>query len=235
MNTNQNLKVLELRNYLLKPKTRERFVDYFENHFVDSQNISGGYVLGQFRIKDEDDKFFWMRGFEDMPSRLAFLRGFYEKGEAWKKRGAGANEMMLDSDNVYLLKPLNDQNFNGSELTKEKGIFVIDYYAAVDNRLDELIDYFQTKYLPFLESLEIHNTTLWVSEMSENNFPRLPVIQDENLLVAITPFRDESDYQSKLKQIDSARVELKSLITSQNSLILHPTSKSLTENANEKI
>jgi hypothetical protein len=235
MNTNQNLKVLELRNYLLKPKTRERFVDYFENHFVDSQNISGGYVLGQFRIKDEDDKFFWMRGFEDMESRLAFLRGFYEKGEVWKTYGAGANEMMLDSDNVYLLKPLNNQNFNGSELTTEKGIFVIDYYVAGENQPDKLIDFFQTQYLPFLKSLEIQNTTLWVSEMSENNFPRLPVIQDENLLVAITPFRDESDYQSKLKQIDSARVELKSLITSQNSLILHPTSKSLTENANEKI
>ncbi len=79
MNSNQNLKVLELRNYLLKPEMREKFIDYFENYFIDSQNILGGYVLGQFKIQDENDKFFWMRGFEDMQTRLDFLRGFYAR------------------------------------------------------------------------------------------------------------------------------------------------------------
>lgn len=52
MNTTQNLKVIELRNYLLKPDTRDRFIDYFKNHFVDSQNELGGHVLGEFTVKD---------------------------------------------------------------------------------------------------------------------------------------------------------------------------------------
>jgi len=224
MKNNQNLKVLELRNYLLKPKTRERFVDYFENHFVDSQNTLGGYVLGQFRIKGEDDKFFWMRGFADMPSRLAFLRGFYEKGEIWKKYGAGANEMMLDSDNVYLLKSLNGENFSSDELAKETGIVVIDFYFANDNQIDRLAVFFQTDYATFLKN----KPTLWVSEMTENDFPRLPVIQDENLLVTITTFKDESDYQSQMKLSAELKNQMQRFLTQESSLILYPTRKSLT-------
>src|SRR5688572_17950708 len=99
MNTNPKLTVIELRNYLLKPGTRERFIEYFENHFLHSQNI-GARVLGLFTIKGETDRFFWIRGFEDMQSRLAFLRGFYEQGEVWKQFGPGANDMIVDSDHV---------------------------------------------------------------------------------------------------------------------------------------
>lgn len=89
---NAKLKVIELRNYLLRPGTRERFTDYFERHFIDSQDILGGYVLGQFRIQGDDDKFFWIRGFEDMQSRLVFLHGFYEQGQVWKEFGSDANQ-----------------------------------------------------------------------------------------------------------------------------------------------
>jgi len=58
MNSNPRLKVIELRNYLLKPGVSERFTNYFEDHFIDSQNVLRGFVLGQFRINGEDDRFF---------------------------------------------------------------------------------------------------------------------------------------------------------------------------------
>src|SRR5215468_9373546 len=118
MNSKPRLKVIELRNYLLKADARERFTKYFEDHFIDSQNDLRGFVLGQFRIKGDDDKFFWIRGFEDMQTRLNFLRGFYEQGEVWKQFGPGANEMMLDSDNVYLLKPLRSESLGYHEFAK---------------------------------------------------------------------------------------------------------------------
>ncbi len=223
MNVNPNIKIIELRNYLIKPKTRDRFIDYFENHFLGSQNILGGYVLGQFRIMGEDDKFLWIRGFEDMRSRLAFLRGFYEEGEVWKAFGSGANEMLLDSDNVYLLKSLNDESFNPHELANENGIIVIDFYIAHDNQLDKLVDFFQTDYVPSFKN----NPTLWISEMTANDFPRLPVIQDHNLLVALTNFKDESDYQPQLKQSAELKNRMRELIAQESSLIIFPTTKSL--------
>src|SRR6185503_18594872 len=176
MKTDPKLTVIELRNYLLKPGTRESFIKYFEEHFLDSQ--LGAHILAPFRIKGEDDRFFWIRGFADMQSRLAFLRGFYEQGEVWKRFGSGANEMMLDSDHVHLLKPLS-ASFDWSELATEAGVVVIDFYLAKEKQLAQLIGAFERDYVSSLTK----KPTLLITEMASNDFPRLPVIQDPNLLV----------------------------------------------------
>lgn len=218
MKTNQNLKILELRNYLLKPNARNRFVKYFADHFVDSQNVLEGFVLGQFTVEGEPNKFFWMRGFEDMRKRLEFLRAFYEKGEVWKRFGADANEMMIDSDDVYLLKLLGDENFNRADFTK--GAVAIDFYFAKAGQLDKLTDFVQAHLASFLE----RKPTLWVSEMSENDFPRLPVIQNDNLLVSIRIFENKADYQMQLKRSDRIRVETNKYLAGENNLILCPAS-----------
>jgi len=243
MNTEENLKIIELRNYLIKPDTRDRFIKYFESHFIDSQKELGGYPLGQFTVKNDDDKFFWIRGFKDMKARVAFLCAFYEQGLAWKKFGPEANEMMLDSDDVYLLRPLNDrkdsqdlsQTVSSRAFEKLKAFVAIDFYYSEKNHLDNLINFFQADYVPFLNSLKINDTTLWVSEMAENDFPHLPVIQDSNLLVAISSFENESEYQTKLKQINLANAELKKqmqkLINDRKSLMLYSTRKSFIGNS----
>lgn len=227
MITSQNLKVIELRNYLLKPDAREPFIEYFENHFLDSQNVLGGYVLGQFRIKDADDRFFWIRGFEDMASRGDFLREFYVKGGIWKEFGSGANEMMLEWDNVHLLKPLNLEFINSDEIINGKGIVVVNVYIADDNQLDALITFLQDEYAPLLKSLQIENITLWRSETGKNDFTRLPVIQNESILATLTTYKDETDYQAKLKQSAELTNRMPQFIIRQNTLILYPTEKSL--------
>src|SRR5918997_3580455 len=106
MAANQPIRVLELRNYVTKPGQRDRFISYFETNFINSQNEIGGYILGQFRVKDADDNFFWIRGFTGMASRSRYLPEFY-RGEFWKQRRNHANDMLINNDNVYLLKPLS--------------------------------------------------------------------------------------------------------------------------------
>src|SRR5262249_44513480 len=76
-----------------------------------------------------------------------------------------------------------------------------------------------------------HQPIFCVSEMSENDFPRLPVIQNEDLLVAITAFRDEPDYQSHLKQSRGLNSHKIDMINNKNTLILHPTAGSFMGNA----
>jgi len=202
MNGRQNFKVIELRNYLLKPKARDRFTDYFKNYFVNSQNDLGGYVLGQFTVRAEDDNFFWIRGFENMKSRSRFLPEFYY-GATWKEFGSAANEMMLNSDDVYLLKPLDE-----SQTFRKNKVMKIDYYFAKNNQIEQLIKFFQTKYSSFIKDSKIGDATFWRSELAENDFPRLPAFQYENLFVVITAFENEINYQSKLKEFDSANTEL---------------------------
>ena len=225
----QNIKVLELRNYILKPGKRDDFISYFEKHFITSQNILGGFVLGQFRIRDADNRFLWFRGFTDMSSRSVYLPEFYRKSLVWQKYKAGANALIADNDDVHLLKPLNDSGINTNSFAKHKGIVVIDYYTANEGQLDELISLYKTKYTFYLQTIGISNSSLWVSETIPNDYPSLPVIQDKNLLVVITFYKDEVDYQSKLKLADrntEVEGELKKLVKSKETLINYPTEKS---------
>ncbi|HEX8556552.1 MAG TPA: NIPSNAP family protein [Pyrinomonadaceae bacterium] len=229
----QPIRVLELRNYVTRPGQRDKFIEYFEANFIDSQNALGGYILGQFRVEGAEDNFFWIRGFNDMASRSRYLPEFY-RGAFWRQRRDYVNGMLVNNDNVHLLKPLPseghpDAAVSSNEFGRKKGLVVVDYYVA-NTRLKELIEFFRSRYLPFLKRNGI-STTSWVSELTENDFPGLPVFQDENLLVTITPYQDEAEYRLKLKQMNAdpgrkLAAELREIVTTKTTLTLHPTKKS---------
>lgn len=231
------MNVIELRNYRLKPGTRDRFTNYFVQNFIRSQVALGGYPHAQFKVKGADNNFFWIRGFADMASRSKFLPAFYY-GPVWKQYGAEANSMLTNNDNVYLLKPLTLQNgalntgtpFNAAQLTIKTGIAIIDFYTA-NTRLNELITLFSKDYIRALKTAGITNYSLWVSELTPNDFPRLPVFQDKNLLVVITFYRDERDYLSKQNLLNDAlseevKTKLEDIVTIKNSQVLYPAGDS---------
>jgi len=216
------MNVVELRNYLLKSGTRDKFIQYFKKHFIESQHELGAYTPGLFRIKGEDDRFFWIRGFDNMQKRIRFLPAFYG-GEVWKEFGPAANDMMLEWHNVYLIKPLT---INNNLFPGDKNVFVIDYYRAKDKQLNELIDLFNTEYIPLFNKWDI-NTSIWISEMEENDFPRLPVYQDENLLVVITSYNTELEYESTLDKFQvfdkKSTARMNEMVQDKTSLVLYPT------------
>jgi hypothetical protein len=96
--------IVELREYTLHPGTREDLIDLFDREFVETQEVLGVHVIGQFRDVDRPDRFVWLRGFPDMDSRLASLTSFYG-GPVWDAHEDAANATMIDSDNVLLLRP----------------------------------------------------------------------------------------------------------------------------------
>lgn len=235
---NQNIKVLELRNYLVRQGRRDEFINLFEENFVGSQNILGGYILGQYRVKSADDNFLWMRGFKDMPARYKFLNDFYFGAPAWKQHKSEANTMLLNNDNVHLLQPLNlkdnsndtETSFNTDWFGQEKGIAVIDFYTS-NTKLPKLIEFIKKKYAAILSSSKIENTSFWTSETTPNDFTGLPVFQDKNLLLQITFYKNEFEYQTKMKDVDSKmnddlKSEMADLVTIKNTLIVYPTKKS---------
>ncbi|MDP5199041.1 hypothetical protein [Flavobacterium sp. DG2-3] len=219
---NQEITVLELRNYLLKPNTADRFKKYFNAYFITPMHALGGYTLGQFKIDRANDRFVWFRGFKNMETRVKFLNDFYVDSKTWKDFGKDANDMMINSDIVYLLRPLA-KSISANFLKASHKIVVVNFYSC-NSTLDKVIALFNAEYLPFLESIEIKNTTLWVSEMQENDFPRLPAFQDKNLLVSITSFENKKEYQLKQKLINEMSNQLRQsmlqLITIQNTLLL---------------
>ncbi len=238
LNANQNIKVLELRNYLVRHGRRNEFINLFEENFVQSQNILGGYILGQYRIKGADDNFFWMRGFKDMPARYKFLNDFYFGSPDWKQHKSAANSMLLNNDNVYLLRPLDleedsndiDFSFNTNWFGQEKGVAVVDFYTSNTKR-DKLVEFVKKKYAAILNASKIENASFWMSETTPNDFTGLPVFQDKNLLVQITFYKNELEYQTKMKDVnskmdDELKSEMADLVTIRTTLVIYPTVKS---------
>jgi hypothetical protein len=154
-----------------------------------------------------------------MRTRIKFLNDFYINSPAWKEHGKGANEMMINSDNVYLLKPLNKNVL----LKTDKTFTVIDFYIC-NSTIEKVIKLFDTEYIPFLKTINVDDISFWISEMTENDFPRLPVFQDKNLLVAITNFQDKNEYEVKQNAISNMpsifKNSIQELVTTHNNLLL---------------
>src|SRR5213082_1172039 len=96
--------IVELRQYTLHPGKRDVLIDLFDREFVESQEALGMKVIGQFRDLDNPNRFVWLRGFRDMPSRAQALTDFYG-GLVWKAHREAAIATMIDSDNELLLCP----------------------------------------------------------------------------------------------------------------------------------
>jgi hypothetical protein len=97
-------RVVELRQYTLKPGQRETLIDIFDGRFIEGQEDAGMTIIGQFRDLDRPDYFVWFRGFRDMASRAEALQAFYD-GPVWHAHGRAAGATMIDSDHVLLLHP----------------------------------------------------------------------------------------------------------------------------------
>ncbi|MBA3583144.1 MAG: NIPSNAP family protein [Gemmatimonadetes bacterium] len=95
--------IVELRQYTLHPGKRDVLIVLFDREFVESQEAVGMRIIGQFRDLDNPNRFVWLRGFRDMPSRAQALKDFYG-GPVWKPHREAANATMVDSDDVLLLR-----------------------------------------------------------------------------------------------------------------------------------
>jgi hypothetical protein len=235
-----DINVIELRSYLLKPGVREHFIDYFETHFIDTQEAVGMQILGQFRVRDEPDRFVWLRGFHDMRSRLAGLRRFYG-GPVWAKYGPAANDMMLEWHNVRLLRPLSDiaeltngvtsnsiaNDVDAGTICHETGVVSIDYYETLPGQREAFFDYLQSTIAPDYQNESIQLRGYFVAEMAENGFPRLPVIQNANEFVVITACEHEDGCQRKSWIAASHDQEIQGmLISNAHEDMLIPTLRS---------
>lgn len=223
--------VVELRQYEMKPGARDVLIDMFDNIFVEAQEAAGNTILGQFRDLDRPNRFVWLRGFPDMPSRAKSLDAFYTSA-TWQKHRNAANDTMIDVSDVLLLRPLKPLPIGKRPRDEATtGIVEVTVYAfdaATDpEAIAQINDDIETAGATALAA--------YVTEKSANNYPRLPIRENENVLVRIATFPSlaaysehrakrsgTSQWQSLAKRL---RVKLK---TDPQILRLTPTARSLT-------
>ncbi len=200
------MQVIELRNYLLEDGRTGDFIRYFEEHFLFSQREEGMHPLGQFEVVDAPSRFVWMRGFADMPARLRGLSGFYG-GSFWQARRPEANAMIRENHDVHLLRPLGPVGALTGGLSLEDraseppgalpphtGLVVVDFYRTEPGGLGRLVELFERRVRPVLVERGHQVLGHFVAELTPNDYPRLPVIQDPTLLVVLSAYRDREHH-----------------------------------------
>jgi quinol monooxygenase YgiN len=196
--------VVELRQYTLKPAMRDVLIGLFEQEFIESQEASGMIVvIGQFRDMDNPDRFVWLRGFADMPTRAQALREFYG-GPVWKAHREAANATMIDSDNVLLLRPARLASGFSLENAKRpppgsreisKSLVVATIYYLDASAGAEFEDFFERTLKPALMEARASILAYFITETGANTFPALPVRENVNVFVWFSHFSDRAAYE----------------------------------------
>jgi NIPSNAP protein len=230
--------VVELRQYTLHAGKREVLIDLFDRELIESQETLGMKVIGQFRDVDDPDRFVWLRGFRDMAVRAEGLKAFYG-GPVWKDHRDVANATMIDSDNVLLLRaaqpgfgfsrsldarPPRGTNGQGS------GLVVATVYSLVSPAGNDFVDYFSREVKPALIDAGATVLALLVTDESPNNFPALPVRENENVFVWFAGFADAMSglrWNADHPAVDLASAGAPSLKGPPQMLRLTPTARSL--------
>jgi hypothetical protein len=188
-------RVVELRQYTLKPGQRDVLIDLFEREFVESQEEQGIDIIGTFRDAGDTDRFVWLRGFADMDARAKSLAAFYS-GPVWQQHRDAANRTMIDSDNVLLLKAAwEGADFPSAGLrapigavAPASGCMLAVIYYFDESVSERVISAFRRAMPARYEAAGAAISACFVTEPGPNSFPALPVREGENVLAWFAMF-----------------------------------------------
>jgi hypothetical protein len=195
--------VVELRQYALHPGRREDLIQLFDSKFIECQEAVGLTIMGQFRDLDDPNAFVWLRGLASMGTRAAALSSFYD-GPVWRAYRDRANATLIDSDNVLLLRPAHPSSGfveiarpNETVLVRDRrtGLLVATIYYLAQPADVAFLDFFEGQLAPALHDAGASIDGYYTTEPSPNNFPRLPVRENEPVFVWFSSFPNERAYR----------------------------------------
>jgi NIPSNAP len=199
--------VIDLRQYTLYPGTRDRFIELFDRELVETQEATGMRVIGQFRDLGDPNRFVWMRGFADMPSRETGLNAFYVDSQTWKQHGEAARSCMIDSTDALLLHPVRpDLGFALASATQRPalaspppdGIVVATIHHLPAPMDAAFLDFYESTVAPAVREAGGRLLGAFATEYSPNNFKRLPVREGEHVFAPFWGFADLPAYHAHM-------------------------------------
>jgi quinol monooxygenase YgiN len=203
-------RVLEMRRYTLHPGKRDTLIELFEREFVEAQEEAGMRIVAQFRDLDEPDRFVWLRGFRDVGTRAAALGAFYF-GPTWQAHRETANATLVDSDHVRLLRPAGPEwafRLAGERAPRGAtalpgGLVVATVYPLAADAVEGFAEHFAGTIAPRLAAAGATPFAAFETEASRNDFPRLPVREDERVFVWFARFADADAYERHRAALDA--------------------------------
>ena len=208
--------IVELRQYSLRPGGRDILIDTFERRFIEPQEAAGARLIGQFRDVDDPDRFVWLRGFPDMRTRRRMLETFYSS-PLWLTHREAVNELLVDSDNVLLLRVLRPgSGFTalgpppaGGEVSPRVITATICLFEQEPGQ--DVLDLFESVLRPALTDAGAPPIAAFVTETSPNDVPRLPVREGEHAIVWFARFPDNAAHDAYVEELARRRAWSQSL------------------------
>lgn len=227
--------VIEFRRYQIKPGKREEFATYFETYFPEAFQQLGALALGQGFERDQVHGFTWLRGFPSIDARAIANSAFYY-GPVWKEHRNTLNGLLDDSDNAYLMRPLDVAHGIDAfpavdpiaEASGAHGIWVAQLFALKPDMVDEFARHADESFARY-RTAGIRQAGVLATLDANNNFPQLPVRTDGPYLLWLGVAQDQAAvdaWQNMAKEEDRYLQSGSYLARATEEIVITPTRRS---------
>jgi hypothetical protein len=231
-----DFQVVEFRRYTLKERAREHFAQYFESYFPEAFQQLGAIAAGTFFERKNPSGFTWIRGFHTIEDRAVANAEFYN-GSVWKEHKKTMNDLIVDSDNVMLLRPLSPDRGIPilpavdpiAEANGAQGIVVAQIFAIKADSVEAFAKAVEPTFASY-RAVGVREAGVLVTLDVPNNYPQLPIRTDGPFLVWLGIVKDNQMLGNEFTPL--AERSLQSLSATglirgtPESVILDPTRRS---------
>jgi hypothetical protein len=231
-----DFQVLEFRRYTIKKGEREHFAQYFESYFPEAFEQLGALACGQFFERNNPSGFTWIRGFHNIDARATVNAAFYY-GALWKEHKSTMNDILTDSDNVLLLRPVSPERGVTilpavDPVTEERGaqgIVVAQIFAVKADSVESFAKQAEATFTGY-RAAGVREAGVLVTLDVSNNFPQLPVRTDGPYLVWLGILKDSQMLETRFNPLAERSLQALSatglLRGTPELLVLDPTRRS---------
>ena len=210
---------LELRVYsALDERARDRFLEYFEEHYLESQEVVGMRIWAQFRDLETPSQFVWLRGYRDMESRAEGLMSFYTS-PVWEETSPEVGTMLAGASHVHFLEPVKAADGFAADLRRptllseepereRPGVVVVQVFLVEEEPFETVIDDLRDGLISPLVAAGAGSLGLFRSSEEPNNIPQLPYIEDEPVVVWFASFQSARAYEQAQAMIEIDRTPM---------------------------
>jgi hypothetical protein len=228
--------VIEFRRYVIKEGKRPTFIQYFDTYFPEAFQQLGSIVAGSLSERQNPSGFIWIRGFHTIDDR-ALLNGFFYYGSVWDENRKTMNDLIENTDNVMLLRPLSPEREIPilpavdpvAEPNGAQGVVVAEIFAVKPNSVEDFVRQAESVFASY-RSTGAREAGLLVTLDVKNNFPQLPFRTDGPFLIWLGILRDNEMLNSAFNPVakeSEKTLAANGLLRSPPELIvLNPTPRS---------
>ncbi len=200
--------VIEFRRYTITPGGQQDFANYFQSYFPEAFEQLGAIAFGQFTERGNPVSFTWLRGFKNMEDRAIINSAFYY-GPLWKEHKSTLNALIVDSDNVMLMRPLRRVPvLPAVDPVKERdgahGVVVAQIFALKAGASAEAFVQQVENAFAAYRAAGVREAGVLATLDVPNNFPQLPVRTDGSYVLWMGIVKDNTVLEQQLQPLIAA-------------------------------